>query len=447
MKDQLKFKKMVLKVAICWGLFIGGAIVGSYTAQKKIEIKDPYLNQIISSWEIINKKYIIPVTPEMKENMLNGAISGMASSLDPHSEWYSKENAKKLNNLLKGQYGGIGVRFELTDNGAVIKEIKAESPADKLKLMPGDRILEVDGKKIDKTSLSPEIWQGSVGSPMKIKLKRKDSDRTEEYTITRANISGFEVTSEIKTLSNKENWLRIEIQDFQETTIEEVAFHIRNLWALAKNNNQNLTGIVLDLRGSPGGLVPTSAGLASLFLKEDQDIVNVNIAGKTVDTLKSVNFVNEPWSKWAKTAPIIIWDNKATASAAEILLSALREHDRVKFVLGDRTFGKGTVQNIYELKNGGQLKLSSAWYTTPKGNYIQGHGEIPDYEIQYPESIKEKISNYSENQLKGYLKAPSDNENNKQKIKDKLPITEDDMKDEGAVLNWYWKETDNILTK
>lgn len=446
MKKDVIFNKKVGRLAVYWSLFIGGAIIGSYTAQKKVEVKEPHLKQIIAAWNLTQHEYIVPVNEAMKDKMMNAAISGMLTSLDPHSEWYSREDAKKLNDLLKGQYGGIGIRFQLTEKGAVIKEVKEGSPADKKNIKAGDIILEVNNVKIDQKALSLDIWAGQIGSEMKIKIKRQAELEPEVLILKRENISGFEVLSEIKKLSDNKNWLRIQIKDFQETTLEEVAFHVRNLWALSKNEHIQLEGIVLDLRGSPGGLVPASAGLASLFLTENKNIVNVNMHGKQVDTLKTINLVKEPWSEWLKTAPLIVWDNKATASAAEILLAALKENDRVSFILGDQTFGKGTVQTIYEMQNGGQLKLSSAWYTTPKGHYIQANGVLPDYQISYPKDIEKQLEMYSESKLKGYLISPKSYEQQQSK-KEKILISKEDLKTEDSVLNWYWKQTDFILNK
>lgn len=447
MKKDVIFNKKVGRLALYWSLFIGGAIIGSYTAQKKVEVKEPHLKQIIAAWNLTQHEYIVPVDETMKNKMMNAAISGMVTSLDPHSEWYSKEDAKKLNDLLKGQYGGIGIRFQLTDKGAVIREVKENGPADKQNIKPGDTILEVNHVKIDERALSLDIWQGKIGSEMNIKIKRKNQLQPEAVTLKRENISGFEVLSEIKKLSNNKNWLRIQVKDFQETTLEEVAFHVRNLWAFAKNENTSLEGIILDLRGSPGGLVPASAGLASLFLTENKDIVNVNMHGKQVDTLKTINLVKEPWSDWLKSAPLIVWDNKATASAAEILLAALKENDRISFILGDQTFGKGTVQTIHEMQNGGQIKISSAWYTTPKGHYIQGNGVLPDYQISYPEEVEKQLAVYSENKLKGYLISPNSEDKPQNIIKEKISINKEDLKTEDSVLEWYWKQTDSIVNK
>jgi len=146
----------------------------------------------------------------------------------------------------------------------------------------------------------------------------------------------------------------------------------------------------LDLQNSPGGIVPVSVSVASLFLPKDAKVVSIIQKDEKDIIEKTYNLPKEPWTDWLKTTELVVWNNRKTASAAEILIGALKDNNRIKFILGDYTYGKGVVQSIYKIDND-SLSFSTGWYTTPSGNYIQGNGIKPDYRISYPEKLTEEI--------------------------------------------------------
>jgi len=431
MKDNMKF------VLTSCALFVCGVIAGSFLPTNQPKIKDKELISIIDAWNLTKEYYLLHVD---KEKLKNGALEGMAKSLDPHSSWLPPKNAEEFSQVLKGEYGGVGMKFTVNDNDALITNIKSGGPAYKAGIVKGDIILEVNGKKVSKENLDKLELKGKPGTLMNLKIKKLNGD-IKEYNIKRETIAGFEVESETKLVKN-DNFLKIRIQDFQETTANEVAAEIRNNW-----KKKDYKALIIDLRSSPGGLVTSSAQLASLFLPPNKTVVNIKTRFDSEEsTLKTIKYADEEWSNWARQVPIIIWADKGTASAAEILLSSLRENNRVDFFIGQQTFGKGTVQNVFDIDDGG-YKMSMAWYTTPKNRYIQGNGEVPDVKLIYPKEIESKLKEYAEQNLPGYIQPPKKEKYSQLKNLGEYNVPKEAFNNLDSMDNYLWNLTYNINSK
>lgn len=459
-----KIYKVVGGVAICWGLFMGGAIMGSYTAQKAFEIKDPYLRKIIASWDLIQKRSVLDTEdPNVNEKLMDNALKSLAGSIDSHSTWNTERETKKIFEKLSGEYVGIGISYQVSDKGGVIIKVFTDSPLDKLGVVPGDIITKIEDKKIiakindngerviflndkivSENDLS-DLLRGKEGTKVNLTLKRQSSGKEETFSVNRSKIMASNVQSEIKDLGEQGQWLRISVREFQENTLNEVAHRIRSLWAFAKNEHIQLKGVVLDLQDSPGGIVPVSISMASLFLPENKTVVTLLQKNEKPDVLKTYTLNQEPWSDWLKKSPLVVWSSKRTASAAEILLGGLKENNRIKFILGDETYGKGVVQTVYKIDKD-SLAISSGWYTTPTGNYIQGHGIKPDYKIIYPEKIEKEINKIGEKFSHNYL-APPVEYKEEGKIIDSFKMEATETWNEKNVIDWYWNTTKTILDK
>lgn len=458
-----KIYKIVGTIAIGWSLLMGGAIIGSYTAQKSFEIKDPYLKKIILSWDLIQKNSVLNTKdPKVNEKIMDNTIKAMASSIDVHSTWYTEKETKQVFEKLSGEYVGIGISYHIEKEGGVIVKVFSNSPMEKLNIVPDDIITKVEGKKlfaelkdnkkvimlgdqvITEDDLS-NVLKGEEGTKLSLTVKRHETGKEETFQVTRTKIVSANIQSEIKDLGNKGHWLKISILDFQENTLKEVSNHIRNLWADAKRKNIKLDGVVLDLQNSPGGIVPVSVSVASLFLPKDAKVVSIIQKDEKDIIEKTYTLPKEPWTDWLKTTELVVWNNRKTASAAEILIGALKDNNRIKFILGDYTYGKGVVQSIYKIDND-SLSFSTGWYTTPSGNYIQGNGIKPDYRISYPEKLTEEINRTGEKYMPNYLAAPIP-------YKDEGKILGNyfmDIKEnwnEKNIIDWYWNTTEKILNK
>lgn len=288
-----KIYKIVGTIAIGWSLLMGGAIIGSYTAQKSFEIKDPYLKKIILSWDLIQKNSVLNTKdPKVNEKIMDNTIKAMASSIDVHSTWYTEKETKQVFEKLSGEYVGIGISYHIEKEGGVIVKVFSNSPMEKLNIVPDDIITKVEGKKlfaelkdnkkvimlgdqvITEDDLS-NVLKGEEGTKLSLTVKRHETGKEETFQVTRTKIVSANIQSEIKDLGNKGHWLKISILDFQENTLKEVSNHIRNLWADAKRKNIKLDGVVLDLQNSPGGIVPVSVSVASLFLPKDAKVVSI----------------------------------------------------------------------------------------------------------------------------------------------------------------------------
>lgn len=408
-------KRNIISSAIILAVFCGGFYGGKLYTQKEHEkdlvVKDKNMSDIIKTWGIIENHFIYPLSEKQREDMRDGAIQGMMSKIDPHSTWWNKENQETLTNKLKGEYGGVGIRyvFDKKDKSYHVIAVKQNGPADKAGIKSGDILLKINGVGSDSNDFI-NGFKGAIGSDVEIEFRHEK--KINSVKIKREKIESFGVYSTINTLSDSD-WLTIRIADFQETTVNEVAAAIRDNWyKLNKDHN----GIIIDLRGSPGGLVDVSSGVASLFLPPHKNVVSIETRNAEKMEFNTVAYPTEAWTRWAKETPIIIWTDKTTASAAEILVAALKENNRVRFTLGSTTFGKGSVQTTIPVSKEGKATLTVGFYTTPAEHYLQWHGVVPDVELVYPSVIQNALNKVSEKSMEASLKPPVETHDVKPKV-------------------------------
>lgn len=419
--------------------FYGGNLYNQKQHEADLVVKDKNMSDIVKTWGVLEDNFIYPLSEKQKESMRDGAIQGMMSKIDPHSTWWNKENQENLSNKLKGEYGGVGIRyvFDKKDKSYHVLAVKQNSPADKAGIKSGDILLKVNGIGADNADFI-NGFKGVVGTEIDIEFSHEKTIKT--VKVKRENIESFGVYSTITSIGNSD-WLTIRITDFQETTVNEVAGAIRNNWyKLDKDNN----GIIIDLRGSPGGLVDVSSGVASLFLQPHKNVVNIETRNTEKMVFDTVAYPSEAWTRWAKEAPIIIWTDKTTASAAEILVAALKENNRVKFTLGSTTFGKGSVQTTLPISDNEKATLTVGFYTTPKKHYLQWHGVVPDIELVYPSSIQNALNKVSEKSMDASLAPPVESHDSKAKVA--LRVSQEDFDNKsGDVI--YTDKTEEAINK
>ena len=299
--------------------------------------------------------------------LLDSAIKGMLSQLDPHSAYLDRKSFSDLQETTTGNYGGLGL--EVGQEDGVVKVISPmdDTPADNAGLMPGDLILQLDDTPVRGMSLSDavESMRGEPGSTIKLLVLKKGESVPQDITITRKIIK----VASVRQRFLEEGYGYLRIAQFQSGTGSEVEKAIDDL-----KEEGNLTGLVIDLRNNPGGVLQSAVDVSDFFVSEGLIVytsgrisnTDVRFIASTPDSLEGV--------------PIVVLVNEGTASASEIVAGALQDHGRA-VIMGTHTFGKGSVQTILPLNDEKAIKLTTALYYTPNGRSIQAEGIIPDIRV------------------------------------------------------------------
>ncbi|MEZ0575641.1 S41 family peptidase [Halodesulfovibrio aestuarii] len=348
-------------------------------AQSKFESLKRF-SQIL---DLVERYYVQDVP---RTDLINGAINGMLQSLDPHSTFMDQEEYKSMQESTTGEFFGIGVEITQDESGVlrVVTPIE-DTPADKAGLAAGDLILEVDGKLTQDLGLRESVARikGEKGSKVKLTILSKKAKAPREVEIVRDSIPL--VSAKVRELDDGIVWIRL--SRFSENTTDELQEKLA-----AYKKKHKIKGVVLDLRNNPGGLLDQSIKVADLFL---QGGTVVSIKGKGND---SRNF-DAAKQAGDITAPMVVLINAGSASASEIVAGALRDHKRA-LIIGEPSFGKGSVQNIIPLNDGSAIKLTIARYFTPNGTSIQAKGIEPDLVVPF------ELPAEKENSTAKFLHAP-----------------------------------------
>ncbi len=324
--------------------------------------------------ELVEKHY---VTETPSKDLMDGAIKGMLENLDPHSTFMTPKEYEEMQETTSGEFSGIGIEMTMENGQVKVVSPIEDTPAFREGLQPGDIILTIDGESTQELSL-PEVVsriRGPKGTDVELTIIHTNSNNPETVTITRDSIPLISVKT--KELEKGYHWLRI--TRFSERTTDDL--HA----ALEEAQKSGIKGIVLDMRNNPGGLVNEAVSVADTFLSSG-DIVSIR--GRS---LRAMSRYKAKKQKSDVTVPVVVLVNAGSASASEIVAGALRDHKRA-LILGEKTFGKGSVQNIIPLADGSGLKLTIALYYTPNGSSIQAEGITPDMEIPF-EPVKEEDRN------------------------------------------------------
>jgi len=302
--------------------------------------------------------------------LIENAIRGMLEGLDPHSAYLDKEHYEDLQEGTSGEFGGLGIEVGMEDGFVKVISPIDDTPAKRAGIEAGDLIIKLDDKSVKGMALNDavKLMRGKPGSDIIITVVREGEDKPKEITITRDVITVKSVRS--KMLEPGFGYIRI--SNFQTHTAEDMR---KSLEKLKKENDNGLSGLILDLRNNPGGILNAAVGVSDLFL--DNGLI-VYTEGRIKDS--KLTFTAKP-TDMLKDAPIIVLVNGGSASASEIVAGALQDHDRA-IIMGERTFGKGSVQTILPMNDEAALKLTTARYFTPSGRSIQASGIEPDIIIE-----------------------------------------------------------------
>jgi carboxyl-terminal processing protease len=332
----------------------GGAIyaqranVGSSGTEAEENLKS--FSQV---YAIIEQNYADPVNPD--KAIYNGAIPGMLHVLDPHSNFFDPKQYAQLREDQRGKYYGVGMQVGPRNNKVIVIAPFAGTPAYRAGIRPGDIIVAVDGKPTDNltTSEVADLLKGPKGTTVKITIAREGSEKPLEFTVVRDEIPRYSVDVHFMI---KPGVGYMHVSSFSETTETEVQ--------QALDEFGPLQGLILDLRGNPGGLLSEGVGVADKFLKKGAVIVSHHGRASQEKIYRAAK------GNGGKEYPLVVLVNRGSASAAEIVAGAIQDHDR-GLVVGENTFGKGLVQTVYPLSENTGLALTTAKYYTPSGRLIQ----------------------------------------------------------------------------
>ena len=304
--------------------------------------------------------------------LMSNAIRGMVGELDPHSAFMDKDEFDDLRIATEGNYSGIGVEVTIEDNLLTVIAPLDGSPAARAGIRPGDAILSIDGKLLRNQPLDEAIAgiRGAPGTVVKLSIAREPLPQPLEMSIERAIVSVHSVRFEM--LEPGIGYLRI--SQFSETTGADTNAALR---ALERQAGGNLRGLVLDLRNNPGGVLDAAVEVSDAFLDEG---TIVSAEGRSQESRFRMEAMN---GDLTRGAPVAVLVNQGSASAAEIVAGALKDNGRAK-LLGQKTFGKGSVQTVMPLEDGQALKLTTSLYFTPSGVSIHQRGIEPDLPLPEP---------------------------------------------------------------
>lgn len=365
---------LALSVALLGLLLIGGRQLPEAAARAQPDTSlFRELKVFTDVLSIVERDYVKDVGGKQ---LVEGAIKGMLATLDPHSGYLDPDFYQDLQVQTRGEFGGLGIEITIKDGTLVVVAPMEGSPAEKAGVRAGDAIVKIDGKYTKEFSLVDAVkrLRGPKGSSLIISVQRKGHDDLVDLTVVRDNI----VVKSVKFRDLGDGLGYVRISQFVERTTEDLIAAIGRLHRTSPGGT--MKGLVIDLRNNPGGLLTQAIGVSDLFLNEGVIVYTEGRASKQQQKF----FAHE--ANTEGPYPLVVLVNGGSASASEIVAGALKDHGRA-LILGTQTFGKGSVQTITPLENGGALTLTTALYYTKSGHSLQALGVSPD--INMPDNAVE----------------------------------------------------------
>ncbi|MCW9048283.1 MAG: S41 family peptidase [Gammaproteobacteria bacterium] len=418
--DQNRLKVVALAVLLSFSAVSGLNI--SYAATVESNKESPEQNnlpleQLRNFSDIFARIKTDYVEQVEDKELLENAIRGMLSGLDPHSTYLDPEEYKELKIGTTGQFGGLGIQVGTEDGFVKVISPIDDTPAFKAGIKAGDLIIRLNDKSVKDMSLNDavKLMRGKPGSIIELSVLREGKNEPLKFKIKRAVIK----VKSVKSHMLEPGFGYVRISTFQSKTAQHLKDAINRL---VKNNKAPLNGLIVDLRNNPGGVLNAAADVSDLFIEKGKLVYT---RGRTEDsyfefTARSGDVI--------KNAPIVVLINGGSASASEIVAGALQDHKRA-VIMGEKSFGKGSVQTIQELRNGGAVKFTTARYFTPNGRSIQAEGIVPDIvldNMQVTSTEHNGVKQIKESDLSGHISNP----NSKKKVSRKDKKNEDQMAEE-----------------
>lgn len=386
---------------------IGHSVYALKDDEKAIPFED--LQAFTDVFSRIKSDYVETVDDN---KLLEDAIRGMLSGLDPHSSYLDSDEFTELRVGTTGQFGGLGIEVGMENGFVKVISPIDDTPAARAGIQASDLIIRLDEKPVKGLTLGEavKLMRGKPNTDIKLTIVREGESKPLEITITREIIR----VKSVKKRMLEPGYGYVRITNFQSRTSTDLMKSVADMQEKTK-----LRGLVLDLRNNPGGVLNGAVGVSDAFLEEG---LIVYTEGRIDDS--SVKYTATP-GDILNGVPLVILVNGGSASASEIVAGAMQDHDR-GIIMGFKTFGKGSVQTIQELRNGSAVKLTTARYYTPNGRSIQAEGIIPDIQLRELEiKNREKSKSISEKDLTGHLSNPVNGEESEDS---KKPKTSDSKK-------------------
>jgi len=385
---------MILGAGVALGvaLAIGHGVWADRKASETISLPLDDLRAFTEVFSKIKASYVEPVDDKV---LLENAISGMLSGLDPHSNYLNTEAYKELQIGTTGEFGGLGIEVTMENGFVKVMSPIDDTPAQHAGIQAGDLIIRLDSTPVKGMTLKEAVdtMRGKPGTDITLTIIREGQEKPLKMTLTRAIIKVKSVKN--RTLDPGFGYVRI--SQFQSHTTDNL---LEALTTLKKENNGELKGLVLDLRNNPGGVLTGAIGVADAFLEKG---LIVYTEGRVPDSQMRAEATP---GDVLNGAPIVVLVNSGSASASEIVSGALQDQKRA-IIMGTKTFGKGSVQTILPMGNGAALKLTTARYYTPSGRSIQAEGIVPDIaldNVTIASVEKPEFEPVGEADLTGHLK-------------------------------------------
>ena len=358
LKPRRRLFATVALIAVVW-LAIGGAKTVQAVARESYENLEVFTNILA----IVQKNYVDPVSTKQ---LIEGAINGMLTSLDPHSAYLTPDLYRELQVDTQGSFGGLGIEITVKNGILTVVSPIEDTPAFRAGIKPGDQILKIEGEFTKDMSLVEAVkkMRGPKGTKVMLTLRREGVPELFDVAVTREIIQ----IQSVKSRPLEKGYGYVRVTQFQERTDEDLEKAVDRM---AKQGGGKLEGLVLDLRNNPGGLLTQAVRVSDLFL----DAGMIVYTDGRLESQKQRYYSHK--RKSHVECPMVVLVNGGSASAAEIVAGALQDHRRA-LILGTQTFGKGSVQTILPLGDNSALRLTTARYYTPRGRSIQATGITPD---------------------------------------------------------------------
>lgn len=387
-------------IGLGWSIALVGALVsGVAAAEEKRMLPMQELRAFAEIFGRIKQDYVEPVEDS---RLLEYAIRGMLSGLDPHSAYLNADEYKDLQVGTSGEFGGLGIEVGLEDGFVKVIAPIDDTPAQRAGIRAGDLIIKLDDRPIKGVSLDEavKLMRGKRGTSITLTIVREGEEKPLNIVVVRDVIR----VASIKSRILEEGFGYLRISHFQSRSTEDMLQHLSEL---KRQSNGRLRGLVLDLRNNPGGILNGAVAVSDAFLSEG---IIVYTQGR--DPASRLDFTAAPDDVLEGT-PMVVLVNGGSASASEIVAGALQDHNRA-IIMGARTFGKGSVQTIVPVNDHSAVKLTTARYFTPSGRSIQAEGIIPDIQLSDVKVTavgKPELTQVKEADLSGHLENGDSNGN------------------------------------
>ena len=410
-----KGTKFVLLGVLLW--VMGGLGLGVGVSDKKDATDDFYreIELFTDAMTLVRSDYVEEVKTK---DLIYGALKGMLSSLDPHSQFMDPEVYNEIKVETEGSFGGLGIEITIKDDLLTVIAPIDDTPAAKAGVKSKDKIVKIDGTLTRDMTLMEAVkkMRGKPGTQIVLTILREDQNKLMEVTLVR-DIINIKSVKDAVMLDDKIGYIRI--SEFQEHTSKDLDQALKEL-----AGNQ-VDGLILDLRNNPGGLLDVAVEVSERFLPPGQMVVYTKGRLKSQD-LEFKSNLNSAYTQF----PMIVLINEGSASASEIVAGALQDHHRA-IIVGTKSFGKGSVQTVIPLRDGSAVRLTTSKYFTPLGRVIHGQGIMPDVVVEEGErgesenlekEQKEKKSKevFKQVEEQNKPKSPDSAEERESEVKEKL---------------------------